>query len=522
MRARKALIVGGAAGLLGIVAISLIVLTGSGRAQADPNAPNIVVIMTDDQNAGTVNRRTMPATARLLQRGGTDFTEAVVTTPQCCPSRAAFFSGQYGHNNGVLSNSDGYPGLVDDGSVLPVWLSRAGYTTAHVGRFLKDYGQDPEVDKAADPPPGWDEWAGMRGVRYFDYSISYDGEMAQYGRKPSDYSTTVFTREAVGVVREHAPDEAPLFLSIAYVAPHKERAFHRESYCDGAVGPAPRDRHRFLAEPLPDKPNIAEQDVSDKPDFIRNGSRLEDKRAKTVRAYRCSLAALREVDRGVRRVYRAFMDAGEAEDTVFIFTSDNGRFAGEHGLPGGKSFPYEESIRVPLLMRLPERLGGADAPSNVDDLVANIDLAPTILDLARARPCVDGECRLLDGRSLMPLVDGRGRGWSRDRTVLIELQEPPETGQTRLPCAYVGARTTRDFYVHYTEVRDPETGICRREDVFEYYDLVGDPGQLDNLASDPTPTVAFRRNELARRLTLLRDCEGLPGRELVAGSHPCE
>ncbi len=521
MAVKRSLIVATAIVAFGGACVLALLAKPPNVAIADPAAPNIVVIMTDDQNAGTVNPKTMPQTARLLKRGGTDFTDSVVTTPQCCPSRAAFFTGQYGHNNGVLSNSDGYPGLNDAGSVLPVWLKEAGYTTAHIGRWLKDYAKADEIDEAADPPPGWDEWAGMQGVKYFDYGISYDGEIAHYGHKPSDYATTVFTREAVGVVREHAPEIAPLFLSVAHVAPHKERGSKPGGYCDGSISPAPRDRGRFADEPLPDKESIGERDVSDKPAFIQNGPQLDDKRAKTLRAYRCGLASLKEVDRSVARIYEAFKEAGEADNTVFIFTSDNGRFNGEHNLPGGKSFPYEESIAVPLLIRLPAALQGSSSPPAVHNLVANIDLAPTILDLARARPCVEDDCRLLDGRSLLPLMTGRGGGaWPTDRGVLIELREPPEQGELRLPCAYLGVRTSFDFYVHYTEVRNQDTGVCEPAEVVEYYDLINDPEELHNLAYDAR--IAIRREELADKLVPLSTCEGLPGRDLPDGATPCE
>ncbi len=511
-----------AAAVIALAVAAWIALSWAEPAQpvADPAAPNIVVIMTDDQNAGTVNRRTMPRTARLLKRGGTDFTEAVVTTPQCCPSRATFLTGQYGHNNGVLSNSDAYPELRDSANVLPSWLREAGYTTAHVGRFLKDYGRGEEVERTSDPAPGWDGWAVMTGVRYFDYTIAYDGETAHYGHRPSNYSTTVFTRGAVDYVRANVADEGPMFLSVAYVAPHKERDFNRDSYCDGSVIPAPRDSHRFTGEPLPDKRSIGERDIADKPGFIRSATQLEDKRAKTVRAYRCGLAALREVDRGVKRIYDAFREAGELDNTVFIFTSDNGTFHGEHRLPGGKSFPYEESIRVPLLIRMPERmLGGGREHGSVSELVANVDLAPTILDLARAEPCVEGDCRLLDGRSLLPLMTGRGPSWPEERAILIELHETTEAGEQRLPCSYFGVRTRRDFYVHYTEVRDRLTGGCAPADVVEYYDLVEDPEQLQNLAE--SGRLSRRRAELAGLLDALRTCQGLPGRDVPAGAQPC-
>lgn len=517
---RRPLIVAVAAVALVLLPVVAFLWQRSARAPAaDPNAPNIVVIMTDDQTVEQVNARAMPETVKLLKEGGAVFGANLATTPQCCPSRATFLTGQYAHNHGVRSNSDGYPALADPKSVLPAWLQEAGYRTAHVGRWLKDYGET--VDDSAEPPPGWDSWTAMTGVRYFDYGLSHDGVRARYGSKPRDYATTVFTREAVGIVREHASDERPLFLSVAHVAPHKERKASGTGHCDGVVPPAPRDDERFVDANLPDKASFDEPDIFDKPSFIRRKSRLGAPRErKAVRAYRCTLAALREVDRSVRRIYNAFREVGEAKQTVFIFTSDNGRFHGEHRLPGGKSFPYEESIRVPLLIRLPEQLGG-EAGVRIGKVVGNIDLAPTILDLARGRPCVDGDCRTMDGRSLVPLLRGESRSWPKGRALLVELEEQPR-GTGRLPCAYTGVRTRKDLYVRYTRLRDPETGQCIEVSEVEQYDLASDPEELDNVAG-AAGRPARRRAVLAGRLVRLRDCAGLPGRDpQLPGRAYCE
>lgn len=498
-----------AAGLLVVAAVAVLWQRSVRAPAADPNAPNIVVIMTDDQTVEQVNARAMPETVRLIEDAGAVFEANFATTPQCCPSRATFLTGQYAHNHGVRSNSDGYPALRDHRSVLPVWLQRAGYRTAHVGRWLKNYGET--VEDSAQPPPGWDNWTAMTGVRYFNYTLSHDGVRAHYGAQPRDYATTVFTREAVGIIREQVPADRPLFLTVAHVAPHKERKASGTGHCDGVLSPAPRDDGRFAGVNLPQKSSIDEADVSDKPSFIRRKSRLGAPRErKAARAYRCTLAALREVDRSVGRIYNAFRELGEANKTVFIFTSDNGRFHGEHRLPGGKSFPYEESIRVPLLIRLPKQMGGK-AGIRIGKVVGNIDLAPTILELARSRPCADGGCRTMDGRSLLPLLRDEGWIWPKGRAVLVELEEQPR-GTGRLPCAYAGVRTRKDLYVNYTKLRDPETGQCIEVSEVEQYDLANDPEELDNVAEE-AGRPAKRRKMLAERLERLRDCAGLPERD---------
>jgi N-acetylglucosamine-6-sulfatase len=501
-----------AAAAVALVAVALVAyLAGRSRGAppADPSAPNIVVITTDDQTPESVNRRIMPATMRLLSDRGTTFTNNIVTTPQCCPSRASFLTGQYAHNHGVLSNGHQYQAMRDRDNVLPQWMQRAGYRTAHVGRFLKGYGKT--VEDNATPPPGWDEWASQLGFGYFDYKVSYDGERTEYGDDPADYSTTVFTREAVGIVREHAGGERPLFLSVNYIAPHKAPQ-HRGDKCKRGVPPAPRDLGRFQDVPLPGNRSLQEQDVSDKPSFIPRSRIRAWRERKMRRAYRCGLASLREVDRGVKRIYSALKEEGEEDDTVFIFTSDNGRFNGEHRLPGGKAFPYEESIKVPLIIRLPGELGGDVTPRRESRLVANIDLPATILELAKGRSCTeDGDCRRMDGRSLLPLLDGRDSEWPRNRTLLLELRERPSSGGGRLPCSYTAVRTRRDLYVRYTELRDRETGVCTPGLELEYYDLRRDPEQLENLASRGERRT--RRTELGERLDALRDCSGIAGRD---------
>jgi arylsulfatase A-like enzyme len=133
-----------------------------GKQSKPKPAPNVVVIQTDDQALGTFTDEVMPQTVAKLQERGTTFTQAIVSTPQCCPSRAAFFTGQYAHNNGVVSNIPGYPLLDKPQSVLPAWLQKAGYRTAHIGKFLNGY------QPAIVPAPGWTRWRTAVDLDYFN------------------------------------------------------------------------------------------------------------------------------------------------------------------------------------------------------------------------------------------------------------------------------------------------------------------------------------------------------------------
>jgi arylsulfatase A-like enzyme len=187
---------------------------------------------------------------------------------------------------------------------------------------------------------------------------------------------------------------------------------------------------------------------------------------------------------------------------------------GEHGLTG-KGVPYEEGLRVPLAIKVPEQLLGGEAPGVVDELTANVDLAPTLLELAGARPCVrPGSCRTLDGRSLVPLLEGRTGAWPSDRAI------PVEGGEHDTICDYRGLRLPDEVLLQ--RVTENEGG-CEPLGAPELYDLDADPFQLDNLvASDPEGSRA-RAAELERRLAELGECVGIRGSDQRPdGTRPCE
>lgn len=184
-------------------------------------APNIVLVMTDDQALSQVGPEYMPAVTRLLAGQGTTFEDAFLTTPLCCPSRAGLLTGQYGHNNGVLTSSYGY--LRDKGNVLPVWLRRAAY---------------------------------------YDWDLSRNGRRVHYGSAPRDYAPRVFERSAARLVRRFAPRRKPIFLEVDEIAPHPR--LHGKGTRCGAV-PDPRDIGKFGDASLPQPPSFNEADVSDKP-----------------------------------------------------------------------------------------------------------------------------------------------------------------------------------------------------------------------------------------------------------------
>ena len=506
--------------------VALEVGTSSDPGRADPTErPNVIVVETDDQTLASLNRKTMPATVSLLADRGTTFTEYVVSSPLCCPSRATLLTGQYPHNHGVVSNSPGYPELRDKDNTLPVWLQRAGYVTAHVGKYLNNY-----EDSAATPAeaaPGWDEWATMLPpYSYFGYDLAVNGEERSFGDGRSDYLTTVLNRRAARIVKERLPGPAPLYLQLDQLAPHGQSE-QEEGSCGLTATPLPGDFRRFARERLPRPPSFDEEDVSDKPPFRRLLKRLPASRLEGMRAnYRCRLASIRAVDRGVRRIHAAVKAAGELDRTVFVFTSDNGFLQGEHRVPAQKAQAYEEAVRVPMVIRAPGGvLGGTRRVPSVDVATANVDVAPTILDLASARPCRDpGTCRILDGRSLVGLLRGRSGHWPDGRGILLGFSSGHSRNARSESCRFSGIRTTERSYVEHVSVPDPETGRCQPTYERELYDLASDPFQLENLDRDDGPGWGRREAAaLSARLSKLERCAGIEGRDPTRdGVPPCE
>jgi N-acetylglucosamine-6-sulfatase len=433
--------------------------------------PNILVIMTDDQTVSDM--RALPKTRALLGEQGTTFTNSFVSYALCCPSRSTFLTGQFSHNHGVVQNSGPHGGYqrLDHSNTLPVWLQAAGYYTVHLGKYLNNYGMD-----SPETPPGWSRWFGLidpSTYKMYGYTVSVDGVPVTRGN--NRYQTDVLTEEAERVLRLRAGSAQPFFMTVAPIAPHLERI----NGVQKAPRPAPRHRGRFAREPFPEKPSFNEADVTDKPAHIRKLPVLNTARsARQVSIYRARLASLLAVDDMVERLVRVLAETGQLGRTVILFTSDNGFLLGEHRIPDQKYYPYEESIRVPLIIRG----GGFPAGATAEQLVSNVDLAPTIVALTGAQPGLE-----MDGRPLLPLALDPAEG--QDRTVLIE-----GVGAGIDKPSFKAARDRRWLYVEHA-------GGER-----ELYDLETDPFEVSSRHADPA--LARVRADLASRLARLRDCTG--------------
>ena len=279
--------------LLGTAGFGLVAIPGplcepAAAARAGgPPAPNIVLVMTDDQAGSQVGPLYLPRITRLLQGEGTTFDNAFLTTPLCCPSRASLLTGQYGHNNGVLTNSYRY--LRAQRNVLPAWLRRAGYVTAHVGRFLNRYQRQRPPDRRGAGLGPVVHAAGHQSGHLLRLGHVEERQRGATSAGPQDYAPRVFERAAVRVTRRFVPRARPIYLQVDEIAPHPG-LHQREPGC-GAI-PDPRDVGKRDDVELPRPPSLNEANMRDKPRFLRRQPPLGSKEInRMTRRYRCGLAS---------------------------------------------------------------------------------------------------------------------------------------------------------------------------------------------------------------------------------------
>jgi arylsulfatase A-like enzyme len=520
--------------LAAAAALALAPAAGARTATDRDDRPNILVVMTDDMAATDVEL--MPNVERLLAKRGTSFANAVDSFPLCCPARATFITGQYAHNHGVKGNFHpyGWYGMKRRGNTLPAWLQDAGYRTALIGKWLNGYGA---VDAHGEVPKGFDIWRGLLDVSaydYFNFVMNRDGKLRSWGdpdfarklvefanievipgitsasqifaklyevfgpapysywgaENPEDYSPDVTGEITEKLVRAEAGRRKPFFIWWSVAAPHREDV---STTLMGRPGPDPRPAPRYADESrtytLPRPPSFNEEDVSDKPSSLQDAApaMTDEQIAQLQLDYEGRAGSLLAVDDHVGALVEQLRKTGQLENTVIVFLSDNGWLQGEHRITGDKFLPYDESLKVPLIVRGP----GVPRNRTVEGQVSNVDFAPTLVDLAGATAG-----RTMDGVSLLPTIRDPKR--RPDRALMIEALAP----LFRIPIPinawdrpYTGVRTDRYTYVVWTETGE-----------IELYDRSTDPYQLTNVAA--APAYAQIRARLARRLERLRDCAG--------------
>jgi N-acetylglucosamine-6-sulfatase len=521
-----------------LVAMALLALPTAAQARpveaSKDGRPNILVVMTDDQAAADVAK--MPNVKRLLAARGTTFANAIDSFPLCCPARATFITGQYAHNHGVAGNfwPYGWYGMKDRGNILPAWLQKAGYRTALIGKWLNGYGAR---DAHGEVPAGFDIWRGLLDVSAYDYYnfvMNRNGELKTWGdadfarklvefakievvendaglagvftkladvfgpapytywgtQNPKDYSPDVTGRITEDIVRNERKSKKPFFIWWAPAAPHREDV---SVTLLGRRGRDPRPARRYAAKSsryrLPRPASFNEPDLADKPSNLRDAApSMTDAQIQQLQLdYEGRIGSLLAVDDHVKRLVKTLRATGQLKNTLIVFLSDNGWLQGQHRVTGDKFLPYEESLRVPLILRGP----GVPANRVVHGQIANIDLAPTLLDAAGATAG-----RTMDGLSLVPTIrDPRKRP---KRILEIEALDPLFRGDVPVNAwdrPYKGVRTDRYTYAVYTETGEQEL-----------YDRRRDPHQLSNVAADPAYAKVKRR--LAAKLAKLDRCKG--------------
>jgi len=460
---------------------AVVLLSTSPLAAQASDRPNILFIMTDDHAAHAISaygsRVNQTPQLDRLAREGMRFDRCFVTNSICTPSRATILTGKYSHKNGVpvFNRFDGAQQTVQR------LLQAAGYYTAMVGKW--HLGSD---------PTGFDYWNILPGQGRYNDPILYDKEGS---RIYPGYATDVITELTIEVLKNR-PKDKPFFLMSHHKAPHREwtpNEKHRLMFANKQIPEPPtlRDSYEGRAEAIRQqkqsvfrdltrrdlklvppaglegaelqrwyqvKPTEVEIEVGGEKTLLR-GEELN--RWKYQRYMRDYLACIQSVDDNVGRLLDWLDANGLRENTLVVYTSDQGFFLGDHGMYD-KRFMYEESLKMPFLVRWPSLV----KPGSVTDAIAtNCDFAPTFLELAGAQIPSD-----MQGRSLLPVLRGNPPADWR-KAFYYRYYHDPGDHDTR---AHYGIRTETHKLIHFWRI-----------DQWEAYDLVKDPEEMRNIYSDP-------------------------------------
>ncbi len=446
--------------------------------------PNIVFVLTDDLSQNLI--RYMPH-VRALQRRGMTFTNYTVSNSLCCPSRASIFTGELPHNTGVRTNTapnGGYAAYQAHGDAaksFAVRVRRAGYRTAFFGKYFNEY--SPRLEPKN--PPGWDRWGAVNGRGYsgYHYAMSLDGKIRRFGGKPRAYMTTVLDHFGQHFITSSVLNHRKFLLEVSTFAPHFPAT------------PAPQDEDRFpdLRAPHSLKWNNVPMNA---PPWLQTRHGLTaDQIARCNKSFRSRVLAVQGVDRMVGHLENTLARWGELNNTMFVFSSDNGFHIGDYALTPGKLLAFDTDVNVPLIVAGPSVARG----SVNNDLVQNIDFAPTFARLAGAHfPKAD-----VDGHSFEPLLHGKNVPW---RTLAVvehtwpkhNDSDPDEQGiPAGNPPSYTAIRAQDYTYVRYQHYAAADTQ--------EYYDRADDPQELHNIYGSLD---YFTRLRLRDEVNQLTSCAG--------------
>jgi N-acetylglucosamine-6-sulfatase len=428
-----------------------------------------------------------------LARDGAQFANAFHSVPLCSPNRACILTGQYPSRHGIIDNV-ARNRMSHRLETFPQALQEGGYETAFLGKW--HMGNDPT------PRPGFDNWVAIPGQ-----GRTHNPELFEDGRihTVEGYITDVFTDRAVSIIERERDN--PFFIYIGHKAIHPDARQLDDGSVDLTVPraymPAPRHRGRYEEEVFPRRDNaITSLDqltgkptlhraLTNKysPEMLETFGEPELDPFSSDETIRRRAEMMLAVDDGVGRIVEALEAKGILDETFILFMSDNGFFYGEHGLSVERRMPYEESIRTPLVIRYP---GAATAGDTIEGLVASVDIAPTVLDIAGV-PIGDH----IQGRSFVPLLLGNDHGWRE--SVLIEFYTYENPFPWLVDMDYRAIRTQQYKYIHW--MQHPSES--------ELYDLIADPYEMRNLIDDPSfaGVISELRTEMASAVI---DAMGLP------------
>lgn len=447
---------------ISLTVIFMLMSTGCASLFPEDKRPNFLIIVTDDQRYDTMQY--MPLTQKLIFDQGVTFPHAYITTPLCCPSRSSIFTGMYARNHGVIDNT-----FELDKKTMITYLHENGYTTGLVGKYLNSW--------KGEPRPEFDYWVSYQygETRYNNPRLNVNGEWI---RHQDEYVTYALGRYAIEFLDKFASKRKPFILMWTVNAPHDPST------------PAAEDID--LPLDLPSRlPSFNEADISDKPSWMvaneKNPLLVESEIQEIDTFRRNQILTLYSLDRTLEQVINKLSETGELDNTVIIFLSDNGRHWGEHRQVA-KNTVYEESTHVPFAIRYPPLI---NQPYTENGVIANIDIAPTVYELAGIP--IPAE---VDGKSLVGLLTHTG-DWREG--VLLEGWPPRGTYVAIHTDRYVYAETTNDGYAPAGAIQ------------MELYDLEIDPYQMDNVANQPE-----YQDILAHLQTLLKQEQNKSG----SGSAP--
>jgi N-acetylglucosamine-6-sulfatase len=470
-------------------------LVNSSQAQTPSKKPNIILILSDDED--TKIHAFMPKTKALLEDQGLTLSNYFVTYALCCPSRSSILRGQYPHNTKVEGNmlpQGGFQKFFQQGleaNTIGTWLEGAGYRTVFAGKYLNGYGN-------SDPshvPAGWSEWyGGIAGAPYKDYNydLNENGKTVHYGTAPQDYLTDVISSKAGDAIKRASQDGKPFMLYLAPFTPHSPANF------------APRHANLFNDAKLPQTPSFNEADIGDKPTATKNNKLLNNKQIALMQAlYVKRLKSLQAIDDMVENLVKTLEATKQLENTYIVYTSDNGFHMGEHRMMQGKNTAFEEDIRVPMIVRGP----GVPAGKRLEAMALNIDLAPTFAEIAGVKTP-----DFVDGRSLLPLLSSNNAPSPWRSSFMIERRGGKDAQREE------GDANEPQNALEFNAIRTPDwTYVEYGDGGRELYDLKRDPYQLENIAAKADPALV---KALSVRLGQLAVCKAAACRQTEDAAKP--